>query len=213
MRHPPTLTVQFCQSGSVRVGLFHRNIVKPELLIGLFSSVAHVLILVKSDGRAPAVPSQSLTIRRLCPPCAVPRGSQQLCCSSVPGWHVCSYRGVELGFLSLQASEFPHLLWGWDLSSFKCLLAFWGGCACKCPGWLWIAFCCTPREPNVGYSLWSIPASQLPLPLSTPSPQSKKLQDSFIHQWFPCLLPTSFSLHPSLHLNVPGFPMQSNSGS
>lgn len=52
MSHLPTLLVQFSQSGSIRVGLFHGNIVKPELLIGLSSNVAHVLILVKSDGRA-----------------------------------------------------------------------------------------------------------------------------------------------------------------
>lgn len=40
MSHPPTLVVQFCQSGSVRAGLFHGNTVKPELLVGLFSNVA-----------------------------------------------------------------------------------------------------------------------------------------------------------------------------
>lgn len=153
-----------------------------------------------------------LTIRSLCPPCAVPRGSQQLCCSSVPSWHKCSCRGESWASRVSQVSEFPHLLWGWDLSSFKHLLAFWGGCTCKCPGWLWIASRCTPREQNVEYSLWSIPASQLPVPLST-SPQSKRLQNPFIYQRFQCILPTSFSPHPSLHLNVPGFPMQSYSGS
>lgn len=136
------------------------------------------------------------------PSCAVPRDSQQLCCSSVPTLACVLLQRGELGFQSLQVSQFPHLLWWGDLSSFKHLLAFWGGC--KCPGWLWIASCCTPREQHMGQSLWSIPAFQLPVPVSTP-PQSKKLQDPFIYQQFQCIFPTSFSPHPSLLLNVPVF--------
>lgn len=88
---PPTHTGSSVLSVHQWEGLFHKSIVKPELLVGLFSNVARVLILVRSDGRAPAVPSLSLTIRSLCPP-AVPGSSQQLCCSSVPG---CS--GVPAG--------------------------------------------------------------------------------------------------------------------
>lgn len=90
----------------MRVGLFHGNVVKPELLIGVFLNVAHVLILVKSDGRAPAVPSLSLTIRSLCPP-VLCQAVLQLCTRLAR----VLLQGGQLGFQSLQVSEFPHLLW------------------------------------------------------------------------------------------------------
>lgn len=211
MSHPPTLVVQSCQSGSVRVGLFHGNIVKPELLIGLFSNVARFNSSEKwwkSPCCSQPVSDNQKPLPSMCCPKGLPAAVLQLCTKLAR----VLLQGGELGFQSLQLSEFPHLLWGWDLSSFKHLLAFWGGCTCKWPGWLWVASCCTPREQNVEYSLWSVPASQLLVPLSTYSPQPKKLQKPFIYQWFQCILPTSFSPHPSLHLNVPSFPMQSYSG-
>lgn len=73
---------------------------KPELLVGLFSNVAHVLILVKSDGRAPAVPSLSdnqKPLPSMCCPKGLPAAVLQLC-TKMAGVLL---QGGELGFQSL----------------------------------------------------------------------------------------------------------------
>lgn len=136
----------------------------------------------------------SLTIRSLCP-LVLSQGAPS-----------CAPAGGRAGLSESPGIWISPLAVGWDLSSFKHLLAFWGGCTCKCHGWLWMLLL-----HSQGTECGIIPLEYpcLSVPLNTPSPQSKKLQDPFIYQQFQCILPTSFSPHPSLLLNVPGFSMQS----
>lgn len=159
----------------------------------------HVFILVKSDERAPTVPSLSLTIRSLCPP-VLSQGAPS-----------CAHAGGRAGLSESPGIWISPLAVGWDLSSFKHLLAFWGGCTCKCPGGLWIASCCTPREQNVGQSLWSIPASLSHWALLLPSPRSSRTL-SFTNSFSAYFLPPFLPILPFFWM-FQVFPCSLNSGS
>lgn len=95
MSHPPTLVVQFCQSGSVRVGLFHGNTVKPELLVGLSSNVARFHSSEKW-WKSPHCSQPLSDNQKPLPSCAVPRGSQ-----------LCSCRGESWTFRVSRYLNFP----------------------------------------------------------------------------------------------------------
>lgn len=82
----------------------------------------------------------SLTIRSLFPP-VLSQGAPS-----------CAPAGGRAGLSESPGIWISPLAVGWDLSSFKHLLAFWGGCTCKCPGWLWMLPAALP-----GNRMWDNP--------------------------------------------------------
>lgn len=120
------------------------------------------------------------------------QGTPSSCAAALHQAGTCAPAGGRAGLSESPGIWISPLALGWDLSSFKHLLAFWGGCTCKCPGWFWIASCCTPREQNVGLALWSIPVSLSHWTLLFPSPKSSRtlsFTNSFSAYFLPPFLP------------------------
>lgn len=185
MSHPPTLIVQFCQSGSVRVGLFHGNIVKPELLVGLFSNVARFNSSEKL-WKSPRCSQPVSDNQKPLPSCT------KECASALYQAGTGAPAEGRAGLSESPSIWISSLAAGWDLSSFKHLVVFWGGCRCKCPGWLWIAAALPGNRRWDSPFVVSLPLSYLSHWALLPSPRSSRtlsFTNSFSTYFLPRFLP------------------------